>query len=229
MNQNKKKKALLSWSGGKDSSLCLYEILTNKNYQNIEITALLTTLTQDYNRISMHGVRRDLLLAQSRSIGISVEEVWIPLRASNEIYQSEMTKSLDLRRKTAGTSVVIFGDLFLEDIRAYREKFFGSLGFECLFPIWKKDTQKLAHYFIDCGFKAIICTIDPKELDPKFCGREFDRDFLSEIPRSVDPCGENGEFHTFVYGGPIFKKELKVETGSNVEREGFYFTDVLLS
>jgi len=177
----------------------------------------------------MHGVRRDLLVAQSESIGIPVEEVWIPAKASNEIYQGEITKSLLKRKNTDDVSAVLFGDLFLEDIRAYREKFLGSIGFECLFPIWGRDTRRLARYFIDSGFKAIICTVDPKKLDRRFCGREFDDKFLSEIPESVDPCGENGEFHTFVYGGPIFKRELKVILGSVVERDGFCFADILLA
>jgi uncharacterized protein (TIGR00290 family) len=218
---------LLSWSGGKDSSLSLYELKTNRDYGGIQIKSLLTTLTKDYNRISMHGVRRDLLLAQSESIQIPLEEVWIPSKASNEIYQAEMTMSLSKRKREDNISTVAFGDLFLEDIRAYREKFLGSIGFECLFPIWKKDTRELARFFTESGFKAIICTVDPKKLDPDFCGREFDAKFLSEIPDKVDPCGENGEFHTFVYDGPIFKKKIDVKVGEVVEREGFYFADIV--
>jgi uncharacterized protein (TIGR00290 family) len=224
-----KRAALLSWSGGKDSSLSLYELRTNKTYKEIEIKALLTTLTRDYNRVSMHGVRRELLLAQSESIQIPVEEVWIPSKASNEVYQAEMSKSLSSRKEADNISAIVFGDLFLEDIRAYREQFLGNLGLECLFPIWKRDTGKLAQFFIESGFKAIICTVDPKKLDPKFCGKEFNSNFLSEIPDEVDPCGENGEFHTFVCDGPIFKKKIDVRVGKVVERDGFYFADILLS
>ncbi len=219
--------ALLSWSGGKDSSLCLYEILNNEKYSNFEIKALLTTLTIKYDRISMHGVRQELLIAQSRSLEIPVEEVWIPSKATNEIYQIEMVKSLTKCKEKERTSNIIFGDLFLEDIRAYREKFLGSNGFRCVFPIWGKNTKELARFFIESRFKAIICTIDPKKLDPSFCGRDYDKQFLTEIPESVDPCGENGEFHTFVYDGPIFKSKIDIRVGDIVERDGFYFADIV--
>jgi uncharacterized protein (TIGR00290 family) len=223
----KSKEALLSWSGGKDSSLAFYELSRNKKYEELQIKALLTTLTLDYERISMHGVRRDLLHAQSNSIGIPIEEVWIPSKASNEIYQSQTIKSIMKWKENENISNIVFGDLFLEDIRAYREKFLGQIGIECIFPLWKKDTNELARLFLDCGFKAIICTVDPKKLDPKFCGREYDYNLLSEIPSGVDPCGENGEFHTFVYDGPIFKEKIHVKIGDIVEREGFYFADIL--
>lgn len=224
-----KRAVLLSWSGGKDSSIALYELRTNKTYEEIEVKALLTTLTKDYNRISMHGVRRDLLLAQSESVQIPLEEVWIPSKASNDVYQAEISRSLSRRKRVDNISAVAFGDLFLEDIRAYREQFLRNIGLECLFPIWKRDTGKLAQFFIESGFRAIICTVDPKKLDPKFCGKEFDRKFLSEIPDEIDPCGENGEFHTFVYDGPIFKMRINVDVGKVVERDGFYFADILLA
>ncbi len=223
----KSEKALLSWSGGKDSSLALYELVHNRQFEDLEIKALLTTLTTDYDRISMHGVRRELLLAQSSSLGIPVEEVWIPPKASNDIYQSRMIKSIEKWKPKDNVSTIVFGDLFLEDIRSYREKFLGSIGIECIFPLWKKDTKELANFFVDYGFKAKICTIDPRKLDQKFCGREYDNEFLSDIPNEVDPCGENGEFHTFVYDGPIFKEKIHVEVGDVVEREGFYFADIL--
>jgi uncharacterized protein (TIGR00290 family) len=219
--------ALLSWSGGKDSSLALYELRENEKFKDLQVKALLTTFTRDYNRISMHGVRRELVLAQSASIGLPVEEVWIPSKATNEIYQSETIKSVMKWKGKEDTSSIVFGDLFLEDIRAYREKFLREIGIECVFPLWKKDTSELARLFLDYGFKAIICTVDPKKLDPKFCGRDYDHEFLSDIPESVDPCGENGEFHTFVYGGPIFKEKVQVMVGDIVEREGFYFADIL--
>ncbi|MDG6908676.1 MAG: ATP-binding protein, partial [Nitrososphaerota archaeon] len=156
-----------------------------------------------------------------------VEEVWIPSKATNEIYQIEMVKSLTKCKEKERTSNIIFGDLFLEDIRAYREKFLGSNGFRCVFPIWGKNTKELARFFIESRFKAIICTIDPKKLDPSFCGRDYDKQFLTEIPESVDPCGENGEFHTFVYDGPIFKSKIDIRVGDIVERDGFYFADIV--
>jgi uncharacterized protein (TIGR00290 family) len=219
--------ALLSWSGGKESSLCLHEILRNEKYHDFEIKALLTTLTREYDRISMHGVRRELLIAQSKSLGIPVEQVWIPSNSTNEIYEIEMTKSLTKWKEKEGTSSIVFGDLFLEDVREYREKFLGSNGFRCIFPIWGKNTTELASFFIQSGFKAVICTMDPKKLDPSFCGREYDKRFLSEIPETVDPCGENGEFHTFVYDGPIFKTRINIEVGKTVERDGFCFADIV--
>lgn len=220
--------ALLSWSSGKDSSLSLYELQANNAYRNFRIVSLVTTLTQDYERVSMHGIRRDLLVAQSTHIGIDLEEVWIPKNASNETYQYQLAKSLS-KWGERGVSTVIFGDLFLEDVRAYREKFLDSVGFRCAFPIWHKDTRKLAEWFINEGFKATICTVDPHKLDPKFCGREFNEAFLSEISPEIDPCGENGEFHTFVYGGPIFSSELNVKVREVVMRDGFYFADLLLA
>jgi uncharacterized protein (TIGR00290 family) len=227
--KKQKKKALLSWSGGKDSSLCLYELVQNEKYNsNIQVNALLTTLTSDYDRISMHGVRRELLLAQSKSLGLPIEEVWIPSKASNEIYQKQMINSINKwSEKNENASTIIFGDLFVEDIRAYREEFLGGIGFECVFPIWGRDTHELGEFFIDSGFKAIICAVDPKKLDARFCGKEYDKKFLSEIPETVDPCGENGEFHTFVYDGPIFRKKIDVKVGEIVNREGVCFGDIL--
>jgi uncharacterized protein (TIGR00290 family) len=222
-----KRSILLSWSGGKDSSLSLQELWTNKVYEGVDVKGLLTTLTRDYGRISMHGVRRDLLLAQSKSIGMPVEEVLIPAGASNEIYQEETLRVLSKSRQEKEIDAVAFGDLFLRDIRVYREKFLGDAGFKCLFPIWGKSTRELARYFVDVGFKAIVCTVDPNKLHSKFCGSEFDDKFLSEIPPEVDPCGENGEFHTFVYGGPIFKRELSINVGEVVERNGFHFADII--
>ncbi len=188
---------------------------------------LLTTITADYDRISMHGVRRSLLKRQASSTGLPLFEVPIPKNSTNEIYEREITSVLSRLKRDESVSAVIFGDLFLQDIREYREKLFSKVGMECLFPIWGKDTKALANSFIDEGFKAIICTIDPKKIAAEFCGREFDRAFLSEIPAGVDPCGENGEFHTFVYEGPIFKNPIKVTRGEIVQRDGFYFADLI--
>jgi len=214
---------VLSWSGGKDSSLALHEIMKT----DANVKGLLTTITKDYDRISIHGVRRELLRQQAMSLGLHLYEVSIPKDASNEIYEKE-TESVLLRlKKSDAISSVVFGDLFLQDIREYREKLLARLGLGCIFPIWRKDTKKLAYQFIQDGFRAIVCTIDPKKLDKQFCGCEFDGSFLSEIPGTVDPCGENGEFHTFVYDGPIFKDRLRFSIGEVVERNGFYFADIL--
>ena len=213
---------LMCWSGGKDSSLALQAVLKNPLFR---VEALLTTVTEDYERISMHGVRRALLHQQTEAIGIPLEEVLIPAGASNDAYESAMKECL-LRYKNKGVSRVIFGDLFLQDIRQYRESRLAELGMNGFFPLWKKDTRKLAEDFISMGFRAIIVCIDPKQIDPSFCGREFDQSLLSELPASVDPCGENGEFHTFVYEAPIFRKPIKVRKGEVVNREGFWFCDL---
>ncbi len=215
---------ILSWSGGKDSALSLHELKSLMGHR-FDVTGILTTLTEGYDRISMHGVRRQLLEAQSRSLGIPLQEVWIPPNASNEIYEERMAEALK-KCAVEGVSRVAFGDLFLQDIRQYREKFFDNLGIECLFPIWGKDTKKLAEYFVDSGFKAIVCCVDPRKLGKEYCGREYDRSFLSELPKSVDKCGENGEFHTFVYDGPVFEERINVKVGETVERSGFCFTDI---
>ncbi len=212
----------MSWSGGKDSALSLYEV---KRKGTFRVLALLTTLTRGYDRVSMHGVRRDLLMRQALSLGFPLEEVWIPKVASNIEYETQMRRAL-LKYKRKRVKNVIFGDLFLADIRKYREEFLSSIGTRCVFPLWLRDTRALADLFISKGFKAKVCTVDPSKLHPKFCGREFDRSFVSEIPKGVDPCGENGEFHTFVYAGPIFKEKIEVAVGDVVIRDGFVFADL---
>jgi uncharacterized protein (TIGR00290 family) len=224
MEVTAEKNLFVSWSGGKDSSLCLYELQSDR-----KVSGLMTTVTSDYERISMHGVRRELLLRQAQSIGLPLREVRIPKNSTNEIYQQKTAEIIGGLKKEFGPSITIaFGDLFLEDVRAYREKFLHSLGVSYLFPIWGKDTSALAKEFIDLGFRAIVCCVDPKKLGPEFCGSEFDEAFLKKIPKSVDPCGENGEFHTFVYAGPIFKQgPIKVRVGEVVERDGFWFADIL--
>ena len=216
-------RALLSWSGGKDSSLALYELRRSKSY---DVVSLITTLTRDFDRVSMHGVRRELLEMQAERLGLPVEKVWIAKAAANEEYESQMSKVLH-RQYAAGVRNVVFGDLFLEDIRRYREDKLALVDMQGVFPLWKKDTRKLASYFIDQGFEAILCTVDPRKLDPSFCGREFDDSLLSDFPEGVDPCGENGEFHTFVYGGPIFSDEIGVKRGEVVLRDGFCFADIV--
>jgi len=216
-------RAILSWSGGKDSSLSLYEVQRNGTYR---VVSLLTTLTRDFDRISMHGVRRSLLALQATKLNLPLEEVWIGRGASNEEYEAQMSRALS-KQRSDGVRHVIFGDLFLEDIRKYREDRLAAVNMTGVFPIWHRDTKDVARFFVHSGFRAIVCTVDPRALDPSFCGREFDDSFLSDLPPKVDPCGENGEFHTFVYAGPIFEGEIGVRRGEVVERDGFCFADMV--
>jgi uncharacterized protein (TIGR00290 family) len=219
-----KEKVMLAWSGGKDSALALYEILQNENY---EVAALLTTVTSDYDRISMHGVRRSLLEMQAESLGLALEKVFITAKTSNEQYEAAMRELLT-KYKNAGVSTVVFGDIFLEDLKKYREGNLAKIGMKGLFPLWKKDTAKLARTFIDLGFKTIIACVDTNFLDKIFVGRTFNKEFLAELPANIDPCGENGEFHSFVYDGPIFKKRIAHDIGEVVLRENrFYYCDLI--
>jgi uncharacterized protein (TIGR00290 family) len=214
---------LLSWSGGKDSALALREIIESRRYS---VKALLTTVTEEFDRISMHGVRRNLLSAQATTLGLPLEEVWIPKSASNEIYEARMRTVLT-RYKERGVEQVAFGDLFLQDVRSYREEKLAQIGMTGMFPLWGRDTGKLAREFIEAGFRAVVCCVDPRKLPGEFCGREYDIAFLESIPATVDPCGENGEFHTFVYAGPIFSNEIPITKGQVVLRDGFYFADLV--
>jgi uncharacterized protein (TIGR00290 family) len=213
-------KVLLSWIGGKDSALALHAISQNQPY---EIVGLLTTVTEDYHRISMHGVRESLLEQQARSIGLPISKVLISKNGSNEEYESQMKEVL-LQFQQSGVNAVVFGDIFLEDIRKYREENLARVGMKGVFPIWKKDN--LPQAFIDSGFKAIVTCVDAKALDKKFVGRLFDGEFLAELPASVDPNGENGEFHSFVYEGPIFRKKISYRIGEVVKRDSFYYCDL---
>lgn len=219
-----KTKVLMSWSSGKDSGLALHELMNSDEY---EVSALLTTITEDYDRISMHGVRRVLLEQQAESIGLPLEKVLIPRDSSNETYESRMLAMLE-RQKAAGVKAVAFGDIFLEDLKKYREDKLAAGGMGAVFPIWKSDTRELAHRFIDLGFKAIITCVDTQVCDGRFAGREYNEQLLSELPANVDPCGENGEFHSFVYDGPIFTKSILFERGEVVLRDNrFNFCDLI--
>lgn len=215
--------ALVSWSGGKDSCLALYEIQQTNSHQ---VAALLTTITRDYDRISMHGVRRVLLEQQAKSLGLRLHQVSISKGATNEEYESKMKEALS-RYRAEGVNAVVFGDLFLEDIKRYREQLLAPLGMSGLFPIWKQNTAKLIRRFIDLGFKAVVTCVDPAALDHTFAGRVIDEDFLRQLPPLVDPCGENGEFHTFVFDGPMFQEEVKFSLGETVSRDSFCFCDLL--
>ncbi len=198
--------------------------LARKN--DVRVTGLLTTVTQGYERVSMHGVRVELLRRQAESIGLPLEEVRIPPQCVNSIYEARMAAAMRSAREQ-GIRKVAFGDIFLEDLRAYREKNLAKVGMEAIFPIWKQDTRELAWSFVSLGFRATAVCVDPRILDRSFAGRELTADFFAELPSNADPCGENGEFHTFVFDGPIFKKAVKFRTGEVVERGGFIFCDLL--
>jgi uncharacterized protein (TIGR00290 family) len=216
-------KILLAWSGGKDSALALYEI---KKRPDLEIVSLITTITEDYDRVSMHGVRRVLLESQAESLGIPLYKIFISKSSSDEEYGHKMKEMLT-RFSRLGVSSVVFGDIFLEDLRKFREKQLSKVAMKGIFPLWKKDTLELAHAFINLGFRAIVTSTDSKVLHRKFVGREIDEKFLAQIPPPVDPCGENGEFHSFVFSGPIFKKRLLFRVGEVVLRENrFYYCDL---
>lgn len=193
-------KVLFGFSGGKDSCLALYEILNNRDYQ---VLALLTTLTEDYRRISMHGVRETLLDQQALSIGCKQEKVWIPAQAGNNIYESRMLDVLG-KYKSLGVNRVVFGDIFLADIREYREQQLAKAAMQGLFPLWGRDSVDLADQFVSQGFKGITCCVDSSQLDQSFAGNQMDASFFQRLPATADRCGENGEYHSFVYDGPIF-------------------------
>ena len=218
-----KNKVLFAWSGGKDSARSLYEVTS----KGLEVSALLTTITQDYDRISMHGVPTALLDAQGKALGLPVDKVYITKNATNEEYESKMKARL-LNYKSHGVTSVVFGDIFLEDLREYREANLSRLGMKGIFPIWKRNTDELARSFIQLGFKAVVTCVDSHVLGREFVGRDFDAQFLSDLPSNVDPCGENGEFHSFVYDGPIFKNRIPNKKGSVVLRDSrFYFCDLI--
>jgi uncharacterized protein (TIGR00290 family) len=217
-----KKPILLSWSGGKDSALAHHRLRSSPDF---EPTGLLTTINEDYDRISVHGVRRELLERQAASIGLPLREVLIPKDCPNEIYEDRLASALR-EAKAQGINHVAFGDLFLEDIRAYRKKQMAALGLEPVFPVWGLDTAQLARDFIGLGFQAVLVCVDSEALDPTFVGRSFDEDLLRDLPPGVDPCGENGEFHTFDHAGPIFRERVGVRLGRVEGRGRFWFRDV---
>jgi len=217
-------KVLFTWSGGKDSAMALYELQMAHGY---EISALLTTITEDYDRISMHGVRRILLEQQAESLGLPVEKIYITKNSSSEEYEAKMRDKL-MHYQSRGVLSVVFGDIFLEELRKYREENLSKIGMKPLFPIWKRDTAELAHTIIDLGFKAVITCVDSNVLNKIFVGRTFDEQLLSELPATVDPCGENGEFHSFVYDGPIFRKRISHRKGEVILRDNrFYYCDLI--
>jgi uncharacterized protein (TIGR00290 family) len=217
------KPVLSCWSGGKDSCMALHELRRDPLR---EVVALLTTVTEGYDRISMHGVRRVLLERQAAALGLPLEIVTIPPQCVNAEYESRMAAML-LRWKNRGVTEVAFGDIFLEDLREYREKNLSRAGMKALFPVWKRPTHELAREFIALGFRAVTVCVDPKVLDASFVGREIDFAFLAALPAAADPCGEHGEFHSFVYDGPGFSTQVRFSTGEKVLRDGFWFCDLL--
>jgi len=216
-------KAIVSWSSGKDSAMSLYILLKLDQH---EIRGLFTTVSDVFRRVSMHGVREALLDSQAISVGLPLEKIRIPYPCPNEVYEQEMSSKL-LQYKARGITHIIFGDLFLEDIRKYREEKLSLVGITPIFPLWKEDTMELAKKIVEAGFRAIITCVDETRLKSDFAGREFDEEFLADLPSGIDPCGENGEFHTFVYDGPIFRKRVNFVVGEGVTRDGFRFTDLL--
>jgi len=211
----------LSWSGGKDSALTLWTL----RREGREPAVLLTTVTEGYDRISMHGVRRALLASQAERLGIQLVEISIPPACSNEVYERRLERAL-AGPSLRGIQTFAFGDLFLDDIRAYREEKLAMGGRHGLFPLWGRNTTDLALEFIDAGFEATLTCVDRRKLDASFAGRPFDERLLGDLPPSVDPCGENGEFHTFVHAGPILSSRISCARGEIVERDGFVFCDL---
>ena len=214
---------LFCWSGGKDSAMALHALLQRSDLQ---VVALLTTVTEGYERISMHGVRRELLERQAQSIGLPLHEVRIPPQCVNPIYEARMEAALRTHLEK-GVRKVAFGDIFLEDLRGYRERNLARIGMTALFPIWKHDTRELIRSFHANRFRAFAVCVDPKILASSFAGRELDESFFRDLPPNADPCGENGEFHTFVFDGPIFRSPIPVRTGEVVHRDGFVCCDIL--
>jgi uncharacterized protein (TIGR00290 family) len=215
--------ALLSWSGGKDSCLALYEL---QQASDIRVRALLTTVTREFDRISMHGVRRKLLERQAESLGLPLQLVLISRGAGNAEYEQEIGHSF-ISNREQGIDTVVFGDLFLQDVRAYRERLLTRFSMRGIFPLWGRDTTQFIRDFIGLGFKAVIVCVDPSQFDASFAGRTIDQDFLADLPAGVDPCGENGEFHTFVFDGPNFRQPVGFSIGEIVCRDSFWFCDLV--
>ena len=216
------KNVLMSWSSGKDSAWALHLLLQQKG---VRIAGLVTTFNQAANRVAMHAVRRALVEAQAERIGAPWWPVELPWPCSNADYE-EIMRGVCRRAVDEGVEAFSFGDLFLQDIRAYRERQLEGTGLEALFPVWGLPTDALARTMIEAGVKAKVTCVDPSKLDKSFAGRDYDREFLESLPATVDPCGENGEFHTFVYDSPVFRGAIPVQTGEIVERDGFVFADV---
>lgn len=218
-----RRRILLSWSSGKDSAWSLFTL--RQDPHNC-IVGLLTTINEEFDRIAMHAVRRELLEAQADAAGVDLWPVFIPRNCPNELYEETMRAVL-AKAKDDGIAAIAFGDLFLEDIRRERETKMAGMGFELLFPLWGTQTARLAEEMLNGGLKATVTCVDPRALDPSFAGREWDATLLKDLPKNVDPCGENGEFHTFVHAGPMLSRPVATRLGEVVNRDGFVFADLL--
>jgi uncharacterized protein (TIGR00290 family) len=217
-------KALISWSSGKDSAFALHEV---RQAGELDVVGAVTTVTETFGRVSIHGVRQEILLAQLAAAGLPPRIVPIPYPCPNEIYEARMAEVIsDAARE--GITRMIFGDLYLADIRAYRESKLAGSGITPVFPLWERPTLPLAQAMIACGMQAYLATVDLKKLPAEFAGRKFDRDLLADLPGGVDPCGENGEFHTCVVAGPMFSRPLAVNLGERVERDGYAYCDLVM-
>ncbi len=216
-------KVVFSWSGGKDSAYALHKILKDEGY---EVFSLLTNFTDDYDRITMHGVRRELIEQQIESIGLNNHLVYTSKESTNEEYEEKSLEALEYF-KNLGVTKVVYGDIFLEDVKKYRERLLKKAGMEGIFPLWGMDTKELISDFVKLGFKCILVCCDPRHLNVDYSGRIIDGNFTNDLPDSVDPCGENGEFHTFVFDGPIFNKKVMFEIGETVEKSSFLYRDLI--
>jgi uncharacterized protein (TIGR00290 family) len=217
-------KALISWSSGKDSAFSLHEI---RRAGEFDVVGALTTVTETFARVSIHGVRQEILFAQLDAAGLPARVVSIPYPCPNEIYEARMGEEIE-RARGQGISHIIFGDLFLHDIRTYREQKLAGTGITPLFPLWDRPTLPLAHAMIESGLEAYLATVDLKKLPADFAGRRFDAQLLADLPGGVDPCGENGEFHTCVVAGPMFSRRITIATGERVERDGYGYCDLAM-
>jgi uncharacterized protein (TIGR00290 family) len=219
------KRVLLSWSSGKDSAWALFVL---RQQPDVETVGLLTTVNEAFGRVAMHAVREELVEAQAQSAGLPLWRVPLPWPCSNSVYEERMRQAVEHARRE-GVTHVAFGDLFLEDIRAYREQKLAGTGIDPLFPVWtsQRETPRVARQMLAAGLRAVLTCVDPKQLDARFVGRWFDGDLLAELPAGVDPCGERGEFHTFCCAGPMFARPIGVTVGESILRDGFWFADVL--
>ena len=220
-----KPKVLVSWSSGKDSAWTLHVL---RQQDEVEVVGLLTTMNEHFHRVAMHSTRRDLLRAQAQATGLPLWEIPLPWPCKNEEYESAMSRAC-AQAVEKGITTIAFGDLFLEDVRKYREDRLKNTGLRPIFPVWGLDTKKLIEEMLDQGLRARIVCVDPKKLPEHFAGQDISRELLAQFPHGTDPCGENGEFHTFVYAGPMFTSAIPIQGGEVVTRDGFVFADVLLS
>lgn len=223
MSRKDKPKVVVSWSSGKDCAFALHQIRTEGKF---EVVGLLTTLNSENDRVAMHGVRKELLQKQMDALGLPAEMVMLPMPCDNETYRRLVGGSIEVLRER-GVQNVVFGDLFLEDIRQYREEQMHGSGLGSIFPLWLRDTGKLSRDMVDSGLRAVVTCVDQRALSAEFVGRQYDHDFLDDLSAGVDPCGENGEFHTLVIDGPMFSNGLNVELGEKVLHGDFAFADVL--